>query len=319
MPKDTLQPSQPKGIYRVKNWPEYNAGLIARGDVTIWMDEAMLSPAPGAPGQRGRPQAYSDGVIQLLLTLKSVYRLPLRALQGLASSLQRLMMPELAVPNYTTLSRRAKALRVTLPVLRNVGEAVHLLVDSTGLKLFGEGEWKVRKHGYSKRRSWRKVHLALDAKSGQVCAVLMTHRDVDDASVLPELLAQLPPGTKVEVVGGDGAYDSKAGRAAIAASGALALIPPVEGAVHWPASQAGSSERNAAIDHIAQSGKQDWKNKSGYHRRSLVENLMYRFKTLTGDRLWARDVDVQDAEVAVRVGILNRMMVLARPNSVRVA
>ena len=117
----------------------------------------------------------------------------------------------------------------------------------------------------------------------------------------------------------DGAYDSQAACAAIAGCGARALIPPVEGAVHWPGDQAGASERNAAIDHIAQSGKPDWKDKSGYHCRSLVENLMYRFKTLTGDRLWACDVDVQDAEVAVRVGILNRMLELARPNSVRVA
>ena len=93
----------------------------------------------------------------------------------------------------------------------------------------------------------------------------------------------------------------------------------MEGAVHWPASQAGAPERNEAIEHIARSGKQDWKKESGYHRRSLVENVMYRFKTLTGDRLWARDVDVQDAEVAVRVGIINRMVVLARPKSVRVA
>ena len=137
--------------------------------------------------------------------------------------------------------------------------------------------------------------------------------------MLPELLAQLSPETKMEIVGGDGAYDTKAARAAIAGCGALALIPPVDGAVHWSASQAGAPERNAVIDHIAQSGKQDWKDKSGYHCRSLVENLMYRFKTLTGDRLWARDVDAQDAELAVRVGIINRMVVLARPKSVQVA
>lgn len=179
MPKDTLLPSQPKGVYRVKNWPEYNAGLIERGNVTVWMDERMFSPALQTPGQRGRPQAYCDAMIQMLLTLKSVYRLPLRALQGFATSLQRLALPGLPVPNYSTLSRRAKSLRVSLPVLRSAGEAVHLLVDSTGLKLFGEGECKVRQHGYSKRRSWRKVHLALDTKTAQVCAVLMTHRDVD--------------------------------------------------------------------------------------------------------------------------------------------
>lgn len=316
---DKRLPSQPKGVYRVKNWPEYNAGLIERGNVSIWMDEQMFTPRSETSSQRGRPQAYCDGVIQMLLALKSVYRLPLRALQGFATSLQRLAMPGLPVPNYSTLSRRAKALRVTLPVLRNVGEAVHLLVDSTGLKLFGEGEWKVRKHGYSQRRSWRKVHLALDAHTGQACAVLMTHKDVDDASVLPELLGQIQQETAIEVVGGDGAYDTKAARAAIAGRGALAVIPPVDGAVHWPASQAGAPERNEAVEHISQSGKQNWKNESGYHRRSLVENLMYRFKTLTGDRLWARDVDVQDAEVAVRVGIINRMVVLARPKSVRVA
>jgi hypothetical protein len=319
MRKDNHLPSQPKGVYRVKNWPEYNAGLIERGNVSIWMDEEMFAPTAGASVQRGRPQAYCDAVIQMLLALKSVYRLPLRALQGFAMSLRRLALPALPVPNYSTLSRRAKALRVTLPVLRNAGEAVHLLVDSTGLKLFGEGEWKVRKHGYSKRRSWRKVHLGMDDETGQVCAVLMTHKDVIDASVLPELLAQIPQETKIEVVIGDGAYDTKAARAAIAGCGALAVIPPVEGAVHWPASQAGAPERNEAIDHIAQSSKQDWKDKSGYHRRSLVENLMYRFKVLTGDRLWARDVDVQDAEVAVRVGIINRMLVLARPKSVRIA
>ena len=198
MRKDNRLPSQPKGVYRVKNWPEYNAGLIQRGNVSIWMDEAMLAAAPETSSQRGRPQAYCDGVIQMLLALKSVYRLPLRALQGFAMSLRRLALPALPVPNYSTLSRRAKALRVSLPVLRNAGEAVHLLVDSTGLKLFGEGEWKVRKHGYAKRRSWRKVHLGMDAGTGQVCAVLMTHRDVDDASVLPELLVQVPQETKIE-------------------------------------------------------------------------------------------------------------------------
>ena len=266
MRKDNRPPSQPKGVYRVKNWPEYNAGLIERGNVTLWIDEKMFSPALQTPGRRGRPQAYCNGMIQMLLTLKSVYRLPLRALQGFAQSLQCLALPALPVPDYSTLSRRAKALRVTLPVLRNAGEAVHLLVDSTGLKLFGEGEWKVRKHGYAKRRSWRKVHLGMDAGTGQVCAVLMTHKDVMDASVLPELLVQIPPETKIEVVIGDGAYDTMAARVAIAACGALAIIPPVEGAVHWPASHPGALERNGAIERIARSGRQDWKEKSGYHR-----------------------------------------------------
>ena len=320
MRTDDRQPSQSQGKYRVTNWPEYNAGLIRRGDVTVWLDERLLAPQGAlAPGQLGRPRCYADPVIQMLLSLKSVFRLPLRALQGFAQSLCRLVLPELSVPNYTTLSRRAQTLEVELPVLRDPLEPIHLLVDSTGLKLFGEGEWKVRKHGWAKRRSWRKLHLGMDGKTGQVCAVLLTHRDVDDAAVLPDLLEQVPAQTPIEVVAGDGAYDTKAARAAVAERGAQALIPPVAAAVHWPDSLPGARQRNEAIDAIAQDGKPQWKHDSGYHERSLVENLMYRFKTLTGDRLWARHVDAQDAEVAVRVGIVNRMLAVARPNSVRVA
>ena len=188
---------------------------------------------------------------------------------------------------------------------------VHLLVDSTGLKLFGEGKWKVR--------SWRKVHPGMGAGTGQICAVLMTHKDADDASVVPVLLAQTLQVTKVKVVIGDGTYNTMAARAAIAKCGGLAVIPPVEGAVYWPATQAGAPERNEAIKPKARSGKQDWKDNNGYHRRSLVENLIYRFKTLTGDRLWTRDVQVQDAEITIRVGTINCMLVLARPRSVRMA
>jgi len=319
MRKDERKASEPKGVYRVKNWKAYNAGLIARGDVTMWIDENTLAMPPDAcPGKRGRPCAYSDAAIQMLLTLKQVYRLPLRALQGFAQSLQRLAFPALPVPNYSTLSRRAQALSVALPVVHG-SEPLHLVVDSTGVKLFGEGEWKVRKHGYSKRRSWRKVHLGLDIKTGQVRAALMTHRDVDDASVLPDLLDQIPADEPIDVLGGDGAYDTKTCHKAIAMRGARPSIPPRDGATHWPASTPGAEWRNGVIDVIAHSSRQDWKKQSGYHQRSLVENLMYRYKTLTGDKFWARGTGAQDAEVAIRVAILNRMTGLARPQSVRVA
>ena len=230
MHADTRKPSQPKGTYRVKNWREYNAGLIRRGDVRVWIDESLLrSRGALIPGRRGRPQQYTDPMIQMLLGLKSVFHLPLRALQGFGQSICELVMPEVNVPNYTTLSRRAQTLEVALPVLRDPAEAIHMLVDSTGLKLFGEGEWKVRKHGWSKRRSWRKLHLGMDAKTGQACAVLLTHRDVDDASVLPALLDQVPSHTPIEAVAGDGAYDTKAAWAVIAERAAQAVIPPVEG------------------------------------------------------------------------------------------
>jgi hypothetical protein len=185
MRKDKRKSREPEGIYRVRNWSEYNAGLIARGSLTMWIDEsAFMSGSEARHVKRGRPQVYSDVLIQALLTLKHVYHLTLRAAQGFVQSLRELAFSELPVPNYTTLSRRAQELQVTLPDMSS-GNPVHLVVDSTGVKLYGEGEWKVRKHGYSKRRTWRKVHLGLDVKTGQIRAALMTHQDVDDASALP--------------------------------------------------------------------------------------------------------------------------------------
>jgi hypothetical protein len=216
MRKDKPNNCEPKGVYRVRNWSEYNAGLIARGSVTIWINESawtMMSEAE--PVIRGRPHAYSDALIQALLTLKQVYHLTLRAAQGFAQSLRELAFAELPVPNYTTLSRRAQDLRVALPVTSS-GEPLHPVVDSTGVKLYGEGEWKARKHGYSKRRIWRKVRLGLDVKAGQVRAALMTRQDVDDARVLPALLGQIPVDEPIETIGGDGAYDTKHCHAAIA-------------------------------------------------------------------------------------------------------
>lgn len=319
MRRDTKKRTEPKATYRVKNWAQYNAGLIGRGDVTMWIDESLLAPAPiaGKP-KRGRPFIYTDALIQGLLGLKQVFHLPLRALQGFADSLRKLAFPELPVPNYTTLSRRAQDLQIVLPALRT-DEPLHLVVDSTGLKLYGEGEWKVRKHGWSKRRTWRKVHLAMDANTGQVCAALMTHQDVGDGEVLPDLLDQIPADVLIETIGGDGAYDTKPCHAQIAARGAAPSIPPREGAMTWPDSTPGAAWRNAAIDAIAKSSRREWKQASGYHRRSRAENLMYRLKTLTGPRLWAREIGSQATEVSIRVGVLNRMAALARPQSVRIA
>ena len=319
MRKDERKASEPKGAYRVRNWREYNAGLIARGDVTMWIDESVLTQVSDAgPTRRGRPRVYSDAAIQMLLGLKQVFQLPLRALQGFALSLGKLAYPGLPVPNYTTLSRRAQTLKVVLPMQRP-DAPLHLVIDSTGLKVYGEGEWKVRKHGYSKRRTWRKVHLAMNANTGQICAALMTHQDEGDGEVLPELLDQIPADVLIDTIGGDGAYDTRPCHAQIAARGAIPSIPPREGAKPWPASTPGAAWRNAAIDAIERSSRREWKQATGYHRRSLAETLMYRLKVLTGPCLWARQTGSQATEVSIRVGVLNRMVALARPQSVRIA
>uniref|UniRef100_A0A0S4TX19 Transposase n=1 Tax=Ralstonia solanacearum TaxID=305 RepID=A0A0S4TX19_RALSL len=160
MRRDTTKKhTEPKAKYRVKNWAQYNAGLIARGDVTMWIDGSMCTAPAAQTPKRGHPLVHSDALIQGLLGLKQVFRLPL---QGFAGSLRKLAFPDLTIPHYATLSRRAQGLEIVLPAWRP-GEPVHLVIDSTGLKLYGEGEWKVRKHGWSKRRTWRKVHLAMDA------------------------------------------------------------------------------------------------------------------------------------------------------------
>ena len=222
----------------------------------MWIDEAALAKLPDAEPARGRPRLYSDALIQALLGVKTVYRLPLRALQGFAQSLRDLAFATLPVPNYATLCRRAQTLEVELPILRD-SEPIHLVVDSTGLKVYGEGEWKVRQHGYSKRRTWRKVHLALNANTGQVRAALMTHRDVADGDVLADLLGQIPDDEPIDVIGGDGAYDTKPCHAALTARGAVASIPPRDGAVHWPANTPGATWRNGAVDVIAGDGRRD--------------------------------------------------------------
>ncbi|KUY73966.1 transposase [Burkholderia cepacia] len=317
MSKNKSRTQEPKAKYRVGNWAAYNAGLINRGNITMWINDDALANMPDTTPTRGRPRLYSDALIQALLGLKTVFHLPLRALQGFAQSLRDLAFADLPVPNYTTVCRRAQTLLVKLPVVRS-SERLHLVIDSTGVKVYGEGEWKVRKHGYSKRRTWRKVHLALDANTGQLRAALMTHQEVADGEVLPELQDQIPADEPIDTIGGDGAYDTQTCYTGITARDAMPSIPPREGAAHWPPTTPGGAQRNEAIDAIEQGSRREWKQQSGYHRSSLAENAMYRFKTLTGPCLWARSTDTQATEVAVRVGVLNRMAELARTQSVRI-
>ena len=157
--------------YRVRNWSEYNAGLVKRGSLTLWINEDVIrawQPAPAAKRKRGGQRRFSDSAIEALLTLRAVLHLPLRATQGFAQSILELLDVDLEVPCYTTLSRRGQNLAVALPTLAE--GPLHAVLDSTGLKVFGEGEWKVRQHGYSQRRTWRKLHLCVDEATGEPIA-----------------------------------------------------------------------------------------------------------------------------------------------------
>ena len=266
---------------------------------------------PPPSGKRGGQQDYSDAAIQACLTLKVLFGMPLRQTTGFVESLLRLVGLDWAVPDYSTLSRRQKTLHVSLPYRGGTGP-LNLLIDSTGIKSEGEGEWNARKHGGSKRRIWRKIHIGIDEETLEVRAVEVTTSNVGDAPMLPELLNQIPPDQDIGLVTADGAYDTRNCHDAIAARNAHAVIPPRKNAKPWKPTSAGAVARNDAISASRYLGRTIWKRWSGYHRRSRVESKMHCVKRL-GQSLMARDFDRQVAEIQIRVAVLNRYTALGIP------
>lgn len=309
---------KPKTKYRIRNWALYNESLKKRGSITLWIDEDVLrvwKAAPPAVRRRGAQKQYSDGAIECLLTVKSVYHLAYRQTEGFAASLSKLLGVALPIPDYSTLNRRAQALSVTLPTSEK--ERIHMVLDSTGLKVYGEGEWKVRQHGYSKRRTWRKLHLGVDEATGEIEAELLTEAGVDDAEVTEELLEQTC--AEIEQMSGDGAYDKeKVYQAAAAKRVRKITIPPRRDAVLWEEMVSQPHPRNENLRRIGEIGRDKWKEESGYHRRSLAETAMFRFKTIFGDHLCARESKRQKTEARIKCAALNRMTRLGMPDSYRI-
>ncbi|MEK6789858.1 MAG: IS5-like element ISPa35 family transposase [Pseudomonadota bacterium] len=302
--------------YRTTNWKDYNAALKARGSLSVWLDRDMQWH--GQPtGRRGRSPTFSDAAIQFCLTIKGLFGLPLRQVIGFVQSLMHLADLDWPVPDYSTVCRRQKTLTVNIPYRPSRG-GLHLLVDSTGVKMLGEGEWKTKKHGSEYRRQWRKVHLGIDAETLEIRAIEVTDNRIGDAPMLPELLTQIPATEAVATVSGDGAYDTKACHAAIAARGAAAVIPTRKNAQTWKGSSAGVEARNETLRSTRHLGRTIWKKWSGYHRRSLVETKMGCFKLL-GERVMARDFDRQVTELQVRAAILNQFTRLGTPHTIRVS
>ncbi|MTE01114.1 IS5 family transposase [Paracoccus sp. YIM 132242] len=296
--------------YRTLNWSSYNASLRERGSLTVWLDLSM--PWHAAPsGKRGGQAVYSDAAIQACLTIKVLFGLPLRQTTGFVASLLKLAGLDWPVPDFSTLCRRQKTLAVQLPCRGSSGP-LHLLVDSTAIKVRGEGEWHARKHGGSRGRVWRKVHLAVNESTLEVRAVEITGSGVGDAPVLPDLLAQIPEGEPIASVTADGAYDTRGCRDAIANRGADAVIPPRRNAKPWKKDSPGAEGRNEALRAIKRLGRTIWHRWSGYHRRSRVETKMNCMKLL-GQKLMARDFNRQTAELQVRIAILNRFTALGIP------
>lgn len=302
-----------KQQYRIQNWTEYNKALANRGSITFWFDQQAIECwlNHSRSGKRGKPRTYGDACILCMLVLKSVYHLPQRATYGLVCSLMQLMSLDLPVPHPTILSRRASTLEVTLP-RQKINQPLVVLVDASGLKVYGEGEWKVRQHGYSKRRTWRKLHLAIDAKSGEILAAVATTNDLGDKRVLRDLLDQVEE--KITKVTADGGYDYATCYEEIAKRKARAIIPPRRTAKMNPQDERFRA-RDRNLREIRKMGRKKWKKKSKYHRRSLVETGFYRIKTIFGEKLSARRFESQATEMFVRCAALNRMTQLGMPKS----
>jgi hypothetical protein len=310
----------PKQRHKVTNWSDYDAGLRQRGSLTVWFTEEAVSAWKAEPRTTpGGQPLYSALAITTALTLRTVFRLALRQAEGLIGSILQLLGLDLAVPDHSTLSCRAETLEVPKPPPGAGGEPVHLLVDSTGLKLCGPGEWLVEKHGTRTRRGWRKLHLGTDADTGRIVASVLTNHDADDGSQVGPLLDQV--GGPVASFTADGAFDRNEVYAAVAQRhpGADVIVPPRSSAVWSEAAETAPTQRDRHLRTIAERGRMGWQKASGYNHRALIEADISRWKRVIGDALRSRTDDRQATEVVIATNVLNRMLDLGRPEWVRLA
>jgi hypothetical protein len=305
-----------KTKYRIRNWREYERSLRSRGDVTIWLSqEAIAAWTPPNNGLRGGQRRYSNLAILTALTLRVLFRLPLRQAEGFLDSLLGLMGLALKAPDHTTLSRRNQTVEV--PSLTRVLDGpICLIVDSTGLKILGSGEWNAHKYKTSrKRRGWRKLHIGVD-EEGFIVAARLTESSKDDASTLPDLLDQIE--TPIRRFTADGAYDRRSIYDQVGAAGTedvAIVIPPRRSAVFPRSVGSPWGQREAAVQRIRKVGRREWLNESGYRQQARVENGFFRYKSVLGNGLKARSSIAQTREAMIGCRILNRMFELGRPES----
>jgi hypothetical protein len=309
----------PKQRHRITNWAEYDAALRQRGSLTIWFsDEAIAAWQAEPRTTRGGQRRYSAIAIKTALTLRAVFRLALRQTEGLIGSVLQLLGLDLPVPDHSTLSRRAATLEVPKPHPNSRGP-VHLLVDSTGLRLGGPGEWLIEKHGSRRRRSWRKLHIGVDAETGQILASELTPHDDDDGAQAEALLDQITG--PLASFTGDGAYDREDiyGTIAQRHPDADVIVPPRSTAVLSENVETAPTQRDRHLQCIHEHGHIGWQKRSGYTRRALVESAISRFKRVIGSALRSRTDQRRRTEVTLAIHALNQMLELGHPKSVRIA
>lgn len=313
-----------KKKYRVRNWKEYNEALVNRGKIMFWITEEAMREwqEKRKTGKRGKPKFYSNLAIETALTLREVFHLPLRQVEGFLASILMRMGSDRKAPDYSTLSLRAATLKVSVRVRAIRNEPIHIVIDSSGAKVYGEGEWKVRQHGWSKHRTWKKLHLGIDEETGDILMGEVTGNDTADCEMFEPLLDQLPATVSVNQVSADGAFDRRMCYAALRKRRVKGVaIPPQKNARIW-------QHGNTALERLARDenlrriravGRAKWKEESGYHRRSLAETTLFRFKTIFTDKVRARKEAIQRVELLLRVKALNLMTTLGMPDSYVVA
>lgn len=308
-----------KATYRTRNWTDYNRSLIARGDITLWVNNKTIKEwhEEESSTKRGRPRIYSNTAIITFLVIKALFQLDLRRTQGLLQSMFKMFGWKVTIPSYTQVCRRQT--KVQLPKLPTSRKPIHLVIDSSGLKVYGEGEWKVRQHGYQKRRTWRKIHIGVDEGSHFIVCAELTSNSCGDDKLLPTLMSEYRG--KIKQVSADGAYDSHANFETIKQRGAIPTIPTQPNPTHKKKKK--SALRDKVRDHVAwqiqRQGRKSWKKASGYHRRSLAETSFFRLKKILGGSLRARSFENQRTEALLRCAILNQMTAQGMPVSYRVS
>lgn len=302
--------------YKPRSWSEYNKSLIERGSLSLWINENVLNNwIADSNDNEGAPQKYSDVAITAALQLKFMLNLTFRATQGFLISLFKNLGVNLPVPHYSTFSRRLKRLKINIGA-NSDGIPLELGIDSSGLKVYGEGEWKVRTHGKGKRRTWRKFHLGIDLKEQKIHAVTVTTNDFRDNEVFDDTIEQVQ--TVISEVVGDGAYDAENCYQTCATKGIKPIFPPRKGAVIHQHKNCKKTPlpRDEAVRIIHKRGRKYWKKSVNYHRRSLTETAMFRFKRAFSPELKSRNFINQAKEVFIKCAILNKFNEIGLAKSV---
>ena len=315
--KDERFEAKEKQKYTVTNWSTYNKALENRGDITFMIsDEVIANWYSDEPLQRGAQEKYSDTCIEAIMMFKTVFHLAYRQSRGFTQGILKLMKLEhLEVPSFSQVNRRFRAMDI-LPFDIPKSGSITIAIDSTGVKVYGEGEWKCRKHGWSKRRTWRKLHLGVDPDTGFIHCHTTTTNFESDESQVDNLLDQVE--AEIDEVYLDGAYDAQTCYDGLLERDIYPIIPPPKNAVSWYWEEPGDADnypRNQFIERIDEVGRAEWKKEVGYHRRSLSETAMFRYKIIFGSQHYFRSLETQTQENKMKIKTLNQMTAHGMPIS----